>query len=95
MVHNADLKFRRDPDIAQAHFDCRTMPHKGARGLLVDDSSTGGGKARQAIDDLRGFGYLVSDFLVVFAPTIKRANGQDAATRLHAADVNLHWIVET
>ena len=94
MVH-ADPKFLRDPDVAAAHFDCRVMPAEGARCLLVDDSSTGGGKARRAVDDLRRFGWIVSDALVVFSPKTKRAIGQDAETRLGTIDVALHWIVET
>lgn len=95
MLHDAEPKFIRDPEIAAAYFDCRSMPPAGARCLLVDDSSTGGGKARRAVDDLRRFGWIVSDALVVFAPKTKRANKQDAETRLKAIDVALHWIVET
>lgn len=95
MIHNEEPKFRREPDVAAAHFDCRKLPAEGARCLLVDDSSTGGGKARRAIEDLRRFGWIVSDALVVFAPKTKRSNEQDAETRLKAIDVALHWIVET
>jgi len=94
-VHNSELKFRKEPDAFQAHFDCRNVPPQGARALVVDDSSTGGGKARRVVDDLRAFNYVVSDMLVVFAPALKQGTGQDAQSRLKAADVNLHWIVET
>lgn len=94
-MYSAEPKFRKEPQIAESHFDCWPIPSKGSRALLVDDSSTGGGKAIAAVKHLRGFGFLVSDFLVVFEPLSKVETGQNAENRLKSLDVNLHSILKT
>jgi orotate phosphoribosyltransferase len=71
------------------------LPPQGSRGLIVDDSSTGGGKAARLIKDLRNSGWEVSDFLVVFEPQLKVGTGQNAAARLGPQGVTLHSIVKT
>lgn len=95
LLHNVDLKFRSDPEDCKARFDCNELPPPGSRGLMVDDSSTGGNKAVTLIDDLRRCGWDVSDFLVVFEPQLKASTGQNAAERLRPKGVALHSIVKT
>ncbi|HEV2567913.1 hypothetical protein [Sphingomonas sp.] len=95
LLHNPESKFRSTPDDPKAVFDCGELPAPGARGLIVDDSSTGGGKAVRLIEDLRRSGWLVSDFLVVFEPQAKAGTGQNASTRLRPLGVALHSIVKT
>ncbi len=95
LLHNPEPKFRADPLDPRALFDCVEPPPTGSRGLMVDDSSTGGGKASRLIDDLRACGWQVSDFLVVFEPQLKVATGQNAAARLAPKGVTLHSIVRT
>ena len=63
--------------------------------MIVDDSSTGGGKAARLIRDLRACGWVVSDFIVVFEPQLKANTGQNAAARLQPLGVRLHSIVKT
>ena len=62
---------------------------------MVDDSSTGGGKALKLIEDLRSCGWQVNDFLVVFEPQLKVPTNDNAAERLKPKDVVLHSIVKT
>lgn len=95
VLHNHELKFRSDPEDPKAWFDCNVLPSPGSRGLMVDDSSTGGGKAARLIDDLRRCGWDASDFLVVFEPQLKVGTGQNAAERLRPKGVALHSIVKT
>jgi adenine/guanine phosphoribosyltransferase-like PRPP-binding protein len=95
LLHNPEPKFASVPSDARAFFDCVDLPAAGSRGLMVDDSSTGGGKAVKLIDDLRDCGWEVSDFLVVFEPQLKAATGQNAAARLAPKGVILHSIVKT
>ncbi len=94
LLHNPDLKFRSDPEDPKAWFDCNELPPPGSWGLMVDDSSTGGGKAVRLIDDLRRCGWNVSDFLVVFEPQLKAGTGQNAAARLRPKGVMLHSILK-
>lgn len=95
LLHNPELKFRSDPEDPKAWFDCNVLPTPGSRGLMVDDSSTGGGKAARLIDDLRRCGWEVSDFLVVFEPQLKADTRQNAAERLKPKGVKLHSILKT
>ena len=95
ILHNPERKFESNPENPKAWFDFSEPPLPGSRGLIVDDSSTGGGKAASLIEDLRRFGWEVSDFLVVFEPQLKAATGQNAAERLRPLSVTLHSIVET
>lgn len=95
LLHNPQEKFRSNPDDPRALFDFNALPAAGARGLIVDDSSTGGGKAVKLIDDLRKCGWNVSDFLVVFEPQLKTSTGQNAAARLAPKSVALHSILQT
>jgi orotate phosphoribosyltransferase len=95
LLHNQEPKFRSDPNDPKALFDCQELPAPGSQGLMVDDSSTGGGKAVKLIDDLRRCGWNVSDFLVVFGPQLKAVSGQNAAVRLRPMGVTLHSIVKS
>jgi len=93
LLHNHEPKFRTDPDNPKAHFDCFELPQPGTRALIVDDSSTGGGKVLAAVEDLQKFGYKVSDLLVVFEPQLKVSTGDNAARRLQTKAVTLHSII--
>lgn len=95
LLHNPDHKFRSDPTNPRAMFDFAELPALGSKGLMVDDSSTGGGKALRLIDDLRACGWEVSDFLVVFEPQLKVKTRDNAAARLAPKGVTLHSIVTT
>jgi orotate phosphoribosyltransferase len=95
IIHNYEAKFRSEPENPKALFDCNMLPPPGSRGLIVDDSSTGGAKALKLIGDLRRYGWKVSDFLVVFEPQLKASTGQNAAQRLKPLGVALHSIVKT
>lgn len=95
LLHNPEPKFASNPRDSRAFFDFREVPAAGSRGLIVDDSSTGGGKAVKLIDDLRNCGWLVSDFIVVFEPQLKSDTGQNAAARLAPKQVTLHSIIKT
>ena len=94
VLHAGEPKFEGG-DKFRALFDCDEKPKEGARALIVDDSSTGGGKAIRLINDLRDLGYRVDDLLVVFEPQLKTAEGASAAQRLQPLGVRLHSIVET
>ncbi|MDS1311494.1 phosphoribosyltransferase [Marinobacter xiaoshiensis] len=72
----------------QSTFDTRTVPKAGAKVILVDDSTTGGRKVRQAIDDLRRNEIVVHDCLVLFEPTVKNVR-----KRVEEMDVSLHAVI--
>lgn len=97
-MHNPKEKFRL---IRSANGDCRAVfdvcivPEQGATALLVDDSSTGGGKAIRAVEDLKKYGFKVTDMIVLFAPSSKKAESNDAKSRLAEHSVSLHHVVET
>jgi orotate phosphoribosyltransferase len=95
LIHNSDRKFASEKDDPRAIFDCKEVPPPGSRGLIVDDSSTGGGKALKLIEDLRHYKWEVSDFIVVFEPQLKVGTGDNAAERLKPRGVMLHSIVKT
>lgn len=73
------------------HFDCSEMPERGKTALIVDDSATGGRKVLKAAEALRGFGYKVTDCLVLFEPQTKK---QDIKEKLAASNVRLHSITK-
>jgi len=85
-MHNREKKFEIDPDEFRAHFDCNSPPPEYGRGLIVDDSSTGGSKVLELINDLRRFGYDAKDCLIVFEPELKEARRKirEQGVRLHA-----------
>jgi orotate phosphoribosyltransferase len=95
VLHNREPKFEGLPDEPRSTLDTATLPAPGSLGIVVDDSSTGGGKAIDVVNDLRRFGYNVRDCLVVFQPQTKMEQAQDAATRLAGIDVKLLAIVRT
>ena len=94
MLHSSEPKFGGG-DRFRALFDCDVPPPTEARALIVDDSSTGGGKAFRLVKDLRACGYTVNDLLVVFEPQLKTEEGANAAQRLKQLDVRIHSIVQT
>ena len=95
LLHNPQRKFESNPEDARSFFDCQELPAQGSRGLIIDDSSTGGGKALQLILDLQRCGWSVSDMLVVFEPQVKVSTNQHAAERLRSKGVKLHSIVKS
>ena len=95
VLHADEPKFSGTVEPFRARFDCADVPREGARALIVDDSSTGGGKVIRLIDDLRRLGYEVEDVLVVFEPQLKTEDGSSAALRLEPLNVRLHSIVKT
>lgn len=95
VLHVSEPKFSGAVEPFRARFDCAAVPAKGSRALIVDDSSTGGGKVIDLIEDLRSLGYDVQDVLVVFEPQLKAEDGSAAAQRLAPLNVRLHSIVKT
>jgi orotate phosphoribosyltransferase len=71
-LHTSQDKFKGTSCIHQ-RFDFIHPPENGTKALIVDDSTTGGRMVIEAIDDLRKFGYVVTDCLVVFEPQLKNA----------------------
>ena len=59
------------------------------KALIVDDSTTGGRKVLDIIDDLRKYNYEITDCLVVFVPI-----GKNVENKLKEKNVNLHKIIE-
>jgi orotate phosphoribosyltransferase len=90
VFHCQEAKFRSEKEIFQAVFDAQSEPPAGSIALIVDDSTTGGNKVLKVVEDLRRFGFVVGDCLVVFEPTLKDAKGL-----LASKGVNLHSIVRT
>ncbi len=82
-------KFQADNSVLNQHFDISFIPKEGSTALLVDDSTTGGRLALDAIKNLRNNGYNVKDFLVLFEPTLK-----DSRQKLLDEGVILHSIVK-
>lgn len=93
VLHVFEDKFQTQVDNPQRKFDFGKhvlhLPEKGSKALLVDDSATGGRKMIDAIEDLRKYGYNVSDCLIVFEPTIKNVR-----ERLRNRGVILHSIIQ-
>lgn len=95
VLHVDEPKFDGGAERFRRSFDCDVVPDQGTRALIVDDSSTGGGKVIRLIEDLRDMGYKVEDVLVVFEPQLKSDEGANAAHRLQPLKVRLHSIVKT
>lgn len=90
LLHNRTPKFISSDFNVEQVFDFNgSPPPKGSKALLVDDSTTGGTKMVEAIDDLRKFGYDASDCLILFEPIVK-----DVRTRLQSKNVSLHSILK-
>ncbi len=91
VLHENEERFSsvKDDDMRR-YFNCAEIPLKGARALIVDDSTTGGRMVLETINHLRQYGYVVSDCLVVFEPQSK-----DAREKLNDQEVNLLSIVKT
>ncbi len=90
VLHEENARFDSEKDDMRKWFDCATVPSKGARALIVDDSTTGGRRVLSVIEDLRKYEYEVSECLVVFEPQNK-----DARKKLSDQEVNLISIVKT
>jgi orotate phosphoribosyltransferase len=88
-LHTYRDKFKGTSCIHQ-RFDFIHPPENGAKALIVDDSTTGGRMVIEAINDLRKFGYAVTDCLVVFEPQLKNARELIASEQ-----VRLHSIIKT
>lgn len=90
VLHNLEEKFRADKDVPEKKFDGLSKQNKELKkALIVDDSTTGGRKVLEIINDLKSHGYLVDACLVVFAP-----QGKEAKEKLEKEGVKLHFIVE-
>lgn len=90
VLHEENARFDAEKDDMRRWFDCAGIPPKGAKALIVDDSTTGGRMVLSVIEHLREYGYSVSECLVVFEPKNK-----DARRKLSDKEVNLNSIVET
>jgi orotate phosphoribosyltransferase len=95
ILYNSVPRFASEGGDFRARFDCNAVPSPGARALLVDDSSTGGAKAREAAEALLDAGYNVSDCLVLFEPMLKKGEEANAAKKLSEIGVALHSILKT
>ncbi|MEC9038604.1 MAG: hypothetical protein VX787_03600 [Pseudomonadota bacterium] len=86
----SEKKFEAESDDLEfkSTFDAKVAPEAGAKAILVDDSTTGGRKVRQAIDDLRRNHIVVHDCLVLFEPTVKNVR-----KRVEEMDVSLHAVI--
>ena len=90
VLHPEEYKFNATKKIPRKDFDFgKNVPPKGSVALLVDDSTTGGRKMKRAVDDLRRYGYTVTDCLVIFEPTVKNAR-----RILEQDGIRLHSIVQ-
>lgn len=93
VLHSNEEKFRLtngklDP---RSKFDFGNENYKQLKkALIVDDSTTGGRKAIEIINDLKCFGFKVTDCLVVFAP-----QGKNADEELAKEGVELHSVIKT
>lgn len=90
VLHEEEARFDSEKDDMRKWFDCAVIPPKGSKALIVDDSTTGGRMVLKVIEDLRKYGYDVSECLVVFEPQNK-----DARKKLSDQEVNLISIVKT
>lgn len=90
VLYEEGKRFDCKKDDMRMHFNCSQKPPIGSRALIVDDSTTGGRMVLNTINDLRKYGYEVSDCLVVFEPKSK-----DAKQKLMDAGVQLTSIVQT
>lgn len=90
LLHEASDRFISESDDMRKRFNCAEIPAKGSTALIVDDSTTGGRMVISAIEDLKKYGYNVTECLVVFEPQQK-----DARRKLNDKGVNLISIVKT
>jgi orotate phosphoribosyltransferase len=90
VLHEENARFDSVRDDMRKWFDCASVPPRGSRALIVDDSTTGGRMVLKVITDLKKYGYKVTECLVVFEPQNK-----DAAKKLSDQGVNLISIVKT
>ena len=93
VLHSEEEKFRlknANKKEVKSKFDFGILkPKKLKKALIVDDSTTGGRKVLDIIDDLRQYNYEITDCLVVFVPI-----GKDVENKLKEKNVNLHKIIE-
>ena len=72
VLHSEEEKFRlknENKKEVKSKFDFGILkPKKLKKALIVDDSTTGGRKVLDIIDDLRQYNYEITDCLVVFVP---------------------------
>ncbi|MEO9787291.1 MAG: phosphoribosyltransferase [Aurantimonas coralicida] len=85
LLHVGAIKFDRDPPILQMSFDTMLPSIAELRFLVVDDSTTGGTKAMNAIREIRDFGGIVDTMLVLFVPPEK-----EPVTLLKQIEVQLY-----
>lgn len=90
VLHEENARFDSEKDDMRRWFDCAVVPPKGAKALIVDDSTTGGRMVLNVVTNLRKYGYDVSECLVVFEPQNK-----DARKKLSDLEINLISIVKT
>jgi len=90
VLHEMSDRFKSEEDDMRKRFDCAEIPEKGNKALIVDDSTTGGRMVLCAIEDLKRYGYTVTECLVVFEPQQKNAR-----QKLSDQAVNLLSIVQT
>ena len=90
VLHEMSDRFVSNEDDMRRRFNCAGIPEKGSTALIVDDSTTGGRMVLGAIEDLKRYGYNVTECLVVFEPQHK-----DARKKLSDQGVNLLSIVKT
>ncbi|CEN89846.1 orotate phosphoribosyltransferase [[Clostridium] sordellii] len=90
VLHELRVRFQDNKDDKRAYLNCAELPEEGSTALIVDDSTTGGAMVIETINNLRKYGYNVSDCLVVFEPQSK-----DARKKLRDKQVNLVSIVKT
>lgn len=92
-LHNSETKFTKadgTPAGLSAKLDLASRELAATtKFLVVDDSTTGGRKIMALIDDVRAFGFEVTDCLVLFEPV-----GKGARERLLQRGVKLHAITE-
>lgn len=68
LLHETEERFFCKKKDMRKKFNCSEKPPKGSRALIVDDSTTGGRMVISAINDLKEYGYDVTECLVVFEP---------------------------
>lgn len=90
VLHETSDRFNSEEDDMRKRFNCAKIPEKNSTALIVDDSTTGGRMVLSAIEDLRKYGYNVTECLVVFEPQHK-----DARKKLSDQEVNLISITKT
>ncbi len=81
------LELRND---MREYFNCESIPPKGGRALIIDDSTTGGGRICDVAKKLRSYGYTVESCLVVFEPRNK-----DARNVLRENGIELYSVTQT